>query len=252
MHTGLLPHQGPLFYVQHTVFYARHAVAHHVVVVEHAAVPVLCIVRHGRIGPLPAASNAAAKTQLGQSPIERSGIVRGDEEVFLVHGFGLERPCAVPLKPELLCITKAFCISSCGIIRRTFSQVSRSLPLGVWTRYQRTRPCWLLVVAPLNAPGSFSWRRAVCSMFSPPLLDLRCTQMQGRLEQASRSQLGAVAKVQVFVSFDVAHYTSKLLTFSQITQIAARTDTSPYASTKTCTFLHNKKSRPNQRLFFYR
>ena len=66
--------------------------------------------------------------------------------------------------------------------------------------------------------------------------------MQGRLEQASRSQLGAVAKVQVFVSFDVAHYTSKLLTFSQITQIAARTDTSPYASTKTCTFLHNKKA----------
>ena len=28
--------------------------------------------------------------------------MRGDEEVFLVHGFGLERPGAVPLKPELL------------------------------------------------------------------------------------------------------------------------------------------------------
>jgi len=28
--------------------------------------------------------------------------VRGDEEIFLVHGFGLERPGAVPLKPELL------------------------------------------------------------------------------------------------------------------------------------------------------
>lgn len=34
---------------------------------------------------------------------------------------------------------------------------------------------------------------------SPPSLALRRTQMQGRLEQASRSQLGAVAKVQVFV-----------------------------------------------------
>ena len=33
----------------------------------------------------------------------------------------------------------------------------------------------------------------------PLFLALRCTQMQGRLEQASRSQLGAVAKVQVFV-----------------------------------------------------
>ena len=28
--------------------------------------------------------------------------MRGDEEVFLVHEFGLERPGAVPLKPELL------------------------------------------------------------------------------------------------------------------------------------------------------
>lgn len=28
--------------------------------------------------------------------------MRGDEEVFLVHRFGLERPGAVPLKPELL------------------------------------------------------------------------------------------------------------------------------------------------------
>lgn len=66
--------------------------------------------------------------------------------------------------------------------------------------------------------------------------------MQGRLEQASRSQLGAVAKVQVFVSFDEAHYTSKLLVFSQIAQNALRMGASPYASTKTCTFLHNKKA----------
>lgn len=53
-------------------------------------------------GPLPTASDATAKAQLGQGPIERGGIARGDEEVFLVHGFGLERPSAVPLKPELL------------------------------------------------------------------------------------------------------------------------------------------------------
>ena len=102
LYTGLLPHQGPLLYVQHAVFYAGDAVAHHAVVVEHAAVPVLRIVRHGRIGPLLAAGNAAAKAQLGQSLVEHGGIARGDEEVFLVHGFGLERPGAVPLKPELL------------------------------------------------------------------------------------------------------------------------------------------------------
>lgn len=28
--------------------------------------------------------------------------MRGDEEIFLVHGLGLERPGAVPLKPEFL------------------------------------------------------------------------------------------------------------------------------------------------------
>lgn len=99
---SLLPHQGPLFYVQHAVFYARDAVAHHAVVVQHAAVPVLRIVRHGHVRPLPTSGDAAAKAQLGQGPIERGSIVRGDEEIFLVHGFGLERPCAVPLKPELL------------------------------------------------------------------------------------------------------------------------------------------------------
>ena len=42
-------------------------------------------------------------------------------------------------------------------------------------------------------------------------------------------------KVQVFVSFDVVHYTSKLLAFSQIAQNAPRMGASPYPSTKTCT-----------------
>ena len=102
LYTGLLPHQGTLLYVQHAAFYARNAVAHHAVVVQHAAVPVLHIVRHGHVRPLPTSGDATAKAQMGQGPIERGGIARGDEEVFLVHRLGLERPCTVPLKPELL------------------------------------------------------------------------------------------------------------------------------------------------------
>lgn len=102
LYTGLLPHQRALLYVQHAVLYAGDAVAHHAVVVQHAAVPVLRIVRHGHVRPLPTSGDAAAKAQLGQGSIERGSIVRGDEEIFLVHGFGLERPGAVPLKPELL------------------------------------------------------------------------------------------------------------------------------------------------------
>ena len=39
-------------------------------------------------------------------------------------------------------------------------------------------------------------------------------------------------KVQFFVSFDVAHYTSKLLAFSQIAQNAPRMGASPYALQK--------------------
>lgn len=38
---GLLPHKWTLLYVQHAIFYA-----HHSVVVQHAAVPLLRIVRH--------------------------------------------------------------------------------------------------------------------------------------------------------------------------------------------------------------
>ena len=37
VHAGLLPHQRTLFYVQHAIFYARNAVAHHAVVVQHTA-----------------------------------------------------------------------------------------------------------------------------------------------------------------------------------------------------------------------
>lgn len=102
LYAGLLPHQGTLLYVQHAGFYAGDAVAHHAVVVQHAAIPVLRVVRHGHVRPLPTAGDATAKAQLGQSPIECGGIVRGDEEILLIHGFGLERPGTVPLKPELL------------------------------------------------------------------------------------------------------------------------------------------------------
>lgn len=125
--------------------------------------------------------------------------MRGDEEIFLVHGFGLERPGAVPLKPELLLHHKSVLHK---VVRDNAADLFAGLALfsmGGVDQIPADAAVLAVVVAPLKAPGSCSWRRAVCSMFSPPLLALRCTQMQGRLEQASRSQLGAVAKVQVFV-----------------------------------------------------
>lgn len=197
---GLLPHQGTLLYVQHAVFNARDAVAHHAVVVQHAAVPVLRIVRHGHVRPLPAAGDATAKAQLGQSPIERSGIVRGDEEIFLVHRFGLERPGAVPLKPELLLHHKSVLHQ---VVRDNTADLFAGLALFS-IRGVNQIPAYAAVLA--VGGGAIKCARqlllAPCRLFhvlAPPLLALRCTQMQGRLEQASRSQLGAVAKVQVFV-----------------------------------------------------
>ena len=209
LYTGLLPHQGTLLYVQHAVFYARNAIAHHAVVVQHAAVPVLCVVRHGHVRPLPTAGDAAAKAQLGQSPIEHSGIVRGDEEIFLVHGFGLERPCAVPLKPELLLHHKSVLHQ---LVRDNAADLFAGLALfSMGGVDQIPADAAVLAVGGGAVKCARQLLLAPCRLFhvlAPPLLALRCTQMQGRLEQASRSQLGAVAKVQVFVSFDRRHYTS--------------------------------------------
>ncbi len=93
-------------------------------------------------------------------------------------------------------------------MRRTFSQVSRSFPWGGVNQI----PANAAVLAADGGAVKSAWQLllAPCRLFhvlAPPLA-LRCTQMQGRLEQASRSQLGAVAKVQVFVSFDIGNYTS--------------------------------------------
>ncbi len=179
LYTGLLPHQTALYAARRLLCGLR------------CCAPRLC--RRARCGTSPAhrpawahsqlltAGNATAKAQLGQSPVERSDIARGDEEVFLVHRFGLERPSAVPLKPELLLHHKSILHQ---LVRDNTANLFAGLALftvgGVGHRYQRTRPCWLLVVAPLKAPGSCSWRRIVCSISRPLNLHPRRTRMQGR------------------------------------------------------------------------
>lgn len=205
---GLLPHQGTLLYVQHAVFYARYAVAHNTVVVQHAAVPVLRVVRHGHVRPLPTAGDAAAKAQLGQGPIERGGIVRGDEEIFLVHRFGLERPCAVPLKPELLLHHKSVLHQ---VVRDNATDLFAGLALFSMGGVDQ-----IPADATVLAVGGSAVKCARQLLLAPyrlfhvlaPFSCFATHEKQGRLEQASRSQLGAVAKVQVFGIFRGSHYTS--------------------------------------------
>lgn len=135
--------------------------------------------------------------------------MRCDEEIFLVHGFGLERPGAVPLKPELLLHHKSVLHQ---VVRDNAANLFAGLALfSIGGVDQIAADAAVLVVGAGAVKSDWQLLLAPCRLFhvlAPPLLALRCTQMQGRLEQASRSQLGAVAKVQVFISFDIGHYTS--------------------------------------------
>ena len=125
--------------------------------------------------------------------------MRGDEEIFLVHGFGLERPCAVPLKPELLLHHKS-------VLHKVMRDNTADLFAGL-ALFSMGGVDQIPADAAVLAVGGDAVKCARqlllaprCLLhLSPPFFALRCTQMQGRLEQASRSQLGAVAKVQVFV-----------------------------------------------------
>ena len=180
LHPGLLPHQRALLYVKNAVFDPRDAVAHHAVVVEHAAIPVLRIVRHGRIGPLLTAGNAAAKAQLGQSPIERGGIARGDEEILLVHGFGLERPGAAPLKPELLLHHKSVLHQ---LVRDNAADLFAGLALfSIGSVDQIPADAAALAVGSGAAKGTGQLLLAPHCLFhvSPPSPAPRRTRMQGR------------------------------------------------------------------------
>ena len=126
--------------------------------------------------------------------------MRGDEEVFLVHGFGLERPGAVPLKPELLLHYKSVLHK---VVRDNAADLFADLALfSIRGVDQIPADAAVLAVGDGTVKCARQLLLAPCRLFhvlAPPLLALRCTQMLGRLEQASRSQLGAVAKVQVFV-----------------------------------------------------
>ena len=134
--------------------------------------------------------------------------MRGDEEVFLVHGFGLERPGTVPLKPELLLHHKSVLHQ---LVRDNAADLFAGLALfSMGSVDQIPADAAMLAVGGDAIKCARQLLLAPCRLLHvlAPSLALRCTKMQGRLEQASRSQLGAVAKVQVFVSFDRRHYTS--------------------------------------------
>ena len=136
-------------------------------------------------------------------------------------------------------------------MRWTFSQVSRSLPLGVWTRYQRTRPCWLLVVAPLKAPGSCSWRRIVCSISRP----LPCSATHADAGALRTGFLLAARRSRKSTGFCIFRrcslYEETARVFPDYTKYAANGCIS-IRLYKNLYLFAQQKGRTNQRLFFYR
>lgn len=94
--------------------------------------------------------------------------MRGDEEIFLVHGFGLERPCTVPLKPELLLHHKSVLHQ---LVRDNAADLFAGLALFAVGGVNQI-PADAVMLADgggaVKCAGSCPWRRAVCSMFSPP------------------------------------------------------------------------------------
>lgn len=126
--------------------------------------------------------------------------MRGDEEIFLVHGFGLERPGAVPLKPELLLHYKGVFHK---LVRDNAADLFAGLALfSIGGVNQIPADATVLAVGGDAVKCAWQPLLAPCRLFHAlaPLFWLcDAHEMQGRLEQASRSQLGAVAKVQVFI-----------------------------------------------------
>lgn len=134
--------------------------------------------------------------------------MRGDEEIFLVHGFGLERPSAVPLKPELLLHHKSILHKA---VRDNAADLFAGLALfSMGGVNQIPADAAVLAVGGGTVKCARQLLLAPCRLLHvlAPSFGFAMHANAGRLEQASRSQLGAVAKVQVFVSFDRGHYTS--------------------------------------------
>lgn len=106
--------------------------------------------------------------------------MRGDEEIFLVHGFGLERPCAVPLKPELLLHHKSVLHQ---LVRDNAADLFAGLALfSVGGVDQIPADAAELAVGSSATKGTGQLLLAPHCLFhlSPPSLALRRTRMQGR------------------------------------------------------------------------
>lgn len=105
--------------------------------------------------------------------------MRSDEEVFLVHGFGLERPCAVPLKPELLLHHKSVLHK---VVRNNAADLFAGLAhFSMGGVDQIPADAAVLAVGGGAVKCARQLLLAPCRLFhvlAPPLLALRCTQMQ--------------------------------------------------------------------------
>ena len=106
--------------------------------------------------------------------------MRSGAEVFLVHGFGLERPDAVPLKPELLFHHKS---AFHKLVRDNASNLFAGLALFSIGGVDQI-PAHAAMLAAGGGAVKYTGQMllALCRLLHviTPSPALRCTQMQGR------------------------------------------------------------------------
>lgn len=181
----------------------------------------------------------------------RAGVARGDEEVFLVHGFGLERPGAVPLKPELLLHHKSVLHQ---LVRDNAADLFTDLALfTVGGVDQIPADAAVLAVCGGATKGTGQLLLAPHCLFHilAPFSSSATHADAGALRTGFSLAARRSRKSTGFCIFRRCSLYEQTARVFPDAQNAPRMGASPYASTKTCTFLHNKKSRSNQRLFFY-
>lgn len=169
--------------------------------------------------------------------------MRGDEEIFLVHGFGLERPGAVPLKPELLLHHKSVLHQ---LVRDNVADLFAGLALFSMGGVNQ-----IPADAAVLAVGSYAVKCARQLLLAPRrllhvLAPFSCFATHTNAGAFRTDFSLAARRSRKSTGFCIFQQTTLYEQLISVCPDYAKCTASRYISipsTKTCTFLCNKKSR---------
>ena len=169
--------------------------------------------------------------------------MRGDEEIFLVHGFGLERPGAVPLKPELLLHHKSVLQQ---LVRDNVADFFTGLALFTVGGVNQ-----IPADAAMLAVGSYAVKRARQLLLAPcrlfhVLAPFSCFAAHANAGAFRTGFSLAARRSRKSTGFCIFRHRPLYEQLIRVCPDYAKCTARRYISmpsTKTCTFLCNKKSR---------